>query len=566
MPKRYLDTGGKQDNYTYDTISDFLDFVPIVGGVNRFVRGEYKDGLINLGLDALGPLKYVAKGAKGIKMLANVGKIGKNITRAKRYEKAYDKLSRKLEKLSIEKGTKDKATLEKLNKGSETLDKIEEKQFRAEKNVKQGIKVLQSGVIPSLGKIVNQNENNLRVDIASGIHNAMVAPSIETAIGTAILGTFDSMLESKDSKSRDPGHSFLLNDKEQEKFMNNMGYFKTTDDDGIKMINKATNALKKFRGNNKINIYQIGEDAISRDSIVPIDKNSVPIGLVKQNKYGLTHAGQYPTVYYRHINPNKNEYYYRDIDLNDYGNHNNTAGQKYGAIQALANLYDKIGNPFIQKTGIQPMIINNEIEDYTRPDTYKRKRNGGTVKENVNSIYSTIKNEEFLGKPKHNYDFTQSEEWANAHGYYPDKRGHRDDRVKKLAHPSHPSKGRWKGEVFDLTNTGFKDPNYIMFGLNDGNQDPNAILTYKNSVVLPELTITPKGNYINNLYDNIRLHMKYGGIHIAPSKRGTFTAAATKHGMGVQEFAARVLRNKDDYSPSLVKKANFARNASKWNH
>lgn len=56
-----------------------------------------------------------------------------------------------------------------------------------------------------------------------------------------------------------------------------------------------------------------------------------------------------------------------------------------------------------------------------------------------------------------------------------------------------------------------------------------------------------------------------GGIHIAPSKRGTFTAAATKHGMGVQEFASRVLRNKDSYSPAMVKKANFARNASKWN-
>ena len=44
---------------------------------------------------------------------------------------------------------------------------------------------------------------------------------------------------------------------------------------------------------------------------------------------------------------------------------------------------------------------------------------------------------------------------------------------------------------------------------------------------------------------------------------GTFTAAATKHGMGVQEFASRVLRNKDSYSPAMVKKANFARNASK---
>lgn len=57
-----------------------------------------------------------------------------------------------------------------------------------------------------------------------------------------------------------------------------------------------------------------------------------------------------------------------------------------------------------------------------------------------------------------------------------------------------------------------------------------------------------------------------GSIHISPSKRGTFTAAATKHGMGVQEFASRVLRNKENYSPAMVKKANFARNASKWNH
>lgn len=62
-----------------------------------------------------------------------------------------------------------------------------------------------------------------------------------------------------------------------------------------------------------------------------------------------------------------------------------------------------------------------------------------------------------------------------------------------------------------------------------------------------------------------RNQKKDGGIHIAPSKRGTFTAAATKHGMGVQEFASRVLRNKDSYSTAMVKKANFARNASKWN-
>lgn len=55
-----------------------------------------------------------------------------------------------------------------------------------------------------------------------------------------------------------------------------------------------------------------------------------------------------------------------------------------------------------------------------------------------------------------------------------------------------------------------------------------------------------------------------GGIHIDKNKRGTFTAAATKHGMGVQEFASKVLANKEDYSPAMVKKANFARNASRW--
>lgn len=57
-----------------------------------------------------------------------------------------------------------------------------------------------------------------------------------------------------------------------------------------------------------------------------------------------------------------------------------------------------------------------------------------------------------------------------------------------------------------------------------------------------------------------------GGIHINPAKKGTFTAQATRMGMGVQEAARHILANKDRYSPKMVKKANFARNASKWKH
>ena len=54
-------------------------------------------------------------------------------------------------------------------------------------------------------------------------------------------------------------------------------------------------------------------------------------------------------------------------------------------------------------------------------------------------------------------------------------------------------------------------------------------------------------------------------IRIKKSKRGTFTKAAKQHGMSVQSFANKVLRNPSKYSAAMRKKANFARNASKWN-
>jgi hypothetical protein len=56
---------------------------------------------------------------------------------------------------------------------------------------------------------------------------------------------------------------------------------------------------------------------------------------------------------------------------------------------------------------------------------------------------------------------------------------------------------------------------------------------------------------------------KEGGIHIDPSKRGTFKAQATRMGMSVQEAARHILANKDKYSSKMVKKANFARNFAK---
>jgi hypothetical protein len=60
--------------------------------------------------------------------------------------------------------------------------------------------------------------------------------------------------------------------------------------------------------------------------------------------------------------------------------------------------------------------------------------------------------------------------------------------------------------------------------------------------------------------------LRKGGIHIKKKNKGKFTASAKRAGMGVQEFAQHVLANKDKYSSTLVKRANFARNAKKFKH
>jgi hypothetical protein len=70
-----------------------------------------------------------------------------------------------------------------------------------------------------------------------------------------------------------------------------------------------------------------------------------------------------------------------------------------------------------------------------------------------------------------------------------------------------------------------------------------------------------------NKYPNASRQLKSGsGIYIKPENKGKFTASANAAGMGVQEFASHVLANKDNYSSTQVKRANFARNAAGWKH
>ena len=92
----------------------------------------------------------------------------------------------------------------------------------------------------------------------------------------------------------------------------------------------------------------------------------------------------------------------------------------------------------------------------------------------------------------------------------------------------------------------------------------------KENLGIKALNAANKGRLTSlpNSFESPKLNTfaKGGKIHIKPSKRGTFTAAAKRHGKSVQSFASQVLANKENYSPAMVKKANFARNASKWKH
>lgn len=55
------------------------------------------------------------------------------------------------------------------------------------------------------------------------------------------------------------------------------------------------------------------------------------------------------------------------------------------------------------------------------------------------------------------------------------------------------------------------------------------------------------------------------GIHIKKKNRGKFTDSAKEHGMGVQEYATKVL-NDPNATPLQKRRANFARNSSHWKH
>ena len=75
--------------------------------------------------------------------------------------------------------------------------------------------------------------------------------------------------------------------------------------------------------------------------------------------------------------------------------------------------------------------------------------------------------------------------------------------------------------------------------------------------------VTNENQFLQSMY-NVEAFggplFKEGGIMIKKENRGKFTESANRANMGVQEYAKHILANKEDYSPTLIKRANFARN------
>lgn len=93
---------------------------------------------------------------------------------------------------------------------------------------------------------------------------------------------------------------------------------------------------------------------------------------------------------------------------------------------------------------------------------------------------------------------------------------------------------------------------------------PYNMPSFKNPYIpLQSIDLNTKEGFDNPILQyrvnkNMNEYTNGGTIHIKPENKGKFTAAAKRAGKSVQGYASQILANPDNYSSTLVKRANFA--------
>lgn len=195
----------------------------------------------------------------------------------------------------------------------------------------------------SNNEVVKEKGDSIRKIIPKGLLIKLAqAADVYGFSNQNMLGSFVA----SNNKVRSIGDIFLFDRDRQTKEAKKLGYHLVEDND-YGRVNNATKQLIKATGKH-VPIYQLGEDAVPRENLeilaYKLNNNSVP-------SFGdvLSNAANYPYNIYRDAKTNK--YYYRAWDLNDYGDYG-SAGITYGKKQRLTKLYDRLGNPFVQRTAI----------------------------------------------------------------------------------------------------------------------------------------------------------------------------------------------------------------------
>lgn len=225
-----------------------------------------------------------------------------------------------------------------------------------------------------------------------------------------------------------------------------------------------------------------------------------------------------------------------------------------------AAMYRRLREKNLNNAQASALLGNLSIESYLNADLKQRK----------GPAYGIMQAEGARQKAMRNYDYI----YEFGSGLSPEEQQQLDYIINEGMHKDTP--GEWRyGKGYSTAKSARKD----FLNTEDVNR-ASSIIT--NNFLRPGKPHTERRKAMSNYYyDKYISAFPYnmeeyeipysqfsdgGGIHIKPSRKGTFTAAATKHGMGVQEFASKVLANKDNYSPKMVKKAAFAKAASKFKH